>query len=71
MVKKKASVFISGEGTNLKSLIRNSRDYKFPVNISLIITDNKNAKGIRYAIKYSIPYFIFKNSLISEKKNFK
>ncbi len=67
MVKKNASVFISGEGSNLRSLIKNSRDYTFPIKIKLIVTDNKNAKGIKYAKKYSIPYLIFKNSLISEK----
>ena len=37
MVKKNACVFISGHGTNLKSLIENSRYQNFPVNISLVI----------------------------------
>ena len=55
MVKKNASVFISGEGSNLRSLIKNSRDYTFPVKIKLIVTDNKNAKGNKYAKKYLLP----------------
>ena len=46
MVKKRACVFISGAGTNLKSIINYSRDYNFPININLIISNNKNAKGI-------------------------
>ena len=58
MVKKKACVFISGSGTNLKSMIKSSRDYNFPINIELVISNNKNAKGIIYAKKYSIPYKI-------------
>ena len=55
MVKIKACVFISGSGTNLRSIIKNTRDYNFPINIKLIISDKKNAKGIGYAKKYSIP----------------
>ena len=35
MVKKNACVFISGKGSNLKNLIKKSRDYNFPINISL------------------------------------
>ena len=61
MVKIKACVFISGSGTNLRSIIKNTRDYNFPINIKLIISDKKNAKGIIYAKKYSIPYKIISN----------
>jgi len=56
MVKKKACVFISGSGTNLRSIIKNSRDYNFPINVSLVVSDNKCARGIFYARKFSIPY---------------
>ena len=41
-----------GEGSNLRSLVKNSRDYTFPIKIKLIVTDNKNAKGIKYAKKF-------------------
>ena len=52
MVKKKAGVFISGSGTNLRSIIKSSRDYNFPININLIISNKKDAKGItRYTRK--------------------
>ena len=62
MVKRKACVFISGTGTNLLSIIKNSRDYNFPANINLIITNNKNAGGINFAKKFSIPYKIIEKS---------
>ena len=62
MVKKKACVFISGSGTNLKSIIKSTRDYNFPINIKLVISDKKNAIGINYAKKYSIPYKIISNT---------
>ena len=58
MVKRKACIFISGSGTNLRSIIKNSRDYNFPVNINLVISNKKNVKGIYFAKKFSIPYII-------------
>ena len=68
MVNKIATcVFISGNGTNLHSIIRNSRDYNFPVSVKLVISNNKNAKGLKYAKKYNIPYKCF-NSI--NKNNF-
>ena len=66
MVKKKVCVFISGYGSNLKSLIQKSREYNFPIKISLVITNNKNALGIFYAKKYSIPYLIIN----TDKRNY-
>ena len=51
MVKKNACVFISGFGSNLKSLIQKSRDPGFPVKIRLIVSNNANAKGIFHAKK--------------------
>jgi len=60
MVRKvKSCVFISGKGTNLRSLIKSSRDYNFPIKIELIISNNKNANGLLVGKKYSIPYKYF------------
>ena len=68
MVKKiKSCVFISGNGSNLNSLIKNSRDYNFPIKIELIITNNKEAKGLNLAKKYNIPFKVFS---YDNKKNF-
>jgi len=55
----KACVFISGNGSNLKSIIKSSRDYNFPIKIELIISNNIEAKGLFLAKKYSIPYKFF------------
>ena len=52
----KACVFISGNGSNLKSIIKNSRDCNFPIKIELIISNNIKANGLKIAKKYSIPY---------------
>ena len=57
MVKKKACVFISGAGTNLKSLIKSSRDYNFPINISCVVSSSKKADGLNFAKRYKIPFY--------------
>ena len=58
MVKKNTCVFISGYGSNLRHLIQSSRVNSFPIKISLVISNNKNAKGLLYAKMNSIPYLI-------------
>ena len=62
MVKVNTCVFISGNGSNLKKLILNSNKYNFPIKIRLVISNNKNAKGLKFAKKWSIPYFIINNN---------
>ena len=78
MVKKNTCVFISGYGSNLKSLIHNSRNNNFPINISFVISDNLNAKGIFHAKKNSIPHLIvntqnknFENIILKKIKKYK
>ena len=51
MVKKRASIFISGKGSNLKNLIIKSREYNFPISINLVVCNNPNSEGILYAKK--------------------
>ncbi len=63
MVKKKTCVFISGNGSNLKNLIYNSRNNNFPASIDLVICNNKKAKGITYAKKNSIPFLILNTKM--------
>ena len=65
----KTAVFISGTGSNLKSLIRFSKLKKSPIIIEMIISNNAKSKGLQYAKIYKIKkkVFNFKNTL-SEKK---
>ena len=67
--KLKTAVFISGTGSNLKSLIKFSKLKKSPVIIKMIISNNFKAKGLQYANIYKIKkkVFDFKNSLIEKK----
>ena len=63
MVKKiKTCIFISGKGTKLASILKSSRDYNFPIQIALIISNHINAKGLGFAKKYSIPYKFFSSN---------
>ena len=64
------SVLISGRGTNLKSLINFSKTKNSRINICLVISDNKNAKGLNFAIKNNIKYLIinYKNKKKAESK---
>ena len=55
----KSCVFISGAGSNLKSIIKSSRDYNFPIKIELIISNNEKAKGLIHAKKHGIPFKFF------------
>ena len=45
--KVKTAVFISGTGSNLKSLIKFSKKKKSPISIDLIISNNPKAKGLK------------------------
>ena len=66
----KTAVFISGTGSNLKSLIKFSKLKKSPISINLIISNNKLAQGLRYGNIFQIKKKIinFKNKEIAEKK---
>ena len=64
------AVFISGRGTNLKSLIKFSKKKNSPINIKLIISNTNKAKGLKYSKVYKIQKKVidFKNKNIVEKK---
>tara|TARA_B100000989_G_scaffold293722_1_gene271561 strand:- start:257 stop:838 length:582 start_codon:yes stop_codon:yes gene_type:complete len=66
----KCAVFISGTGSNLKSLIKFSKKKKSPISIELIISDNIKAKGLKFGKTFKIlsKVFIYKNKTIAEKK---
>ena len=52
--KKNIAVFISGRGSNLKSLIKNSKKKNSIFRILLVISDNPKADGLNYATKSKI-----------------
>lgn len=64
------AVFISGKGTNLFHIIKNSKKKKFPIQVSLVISNKFNAPGLKFAKKNNIPTKVFNIKNISnfEKK---
>ena len=68
--KLKCAVFISGTGSNLKSLIQFSKKKNSPISIELIISDNPKAKGLKFGKNFKIlnKVFNYKNKIIAEKK---
>ena len=67
------AVFISGRGSNLKSLIKYSKSKYSLIKIKLVVSNTINAKGLNYAKKSKIKYYIsnYKNIAVSEKQIFK
>ena len=66
----KTAVFISGKGSNLKSLIRFSRSNKSPISIKLIISNNSKAQGLSYGKIFKIKKRVinFKKTKIFDDK---
>lgn len=66
--KVKTAVFISGNGSNLKSLIRFSILKNSPIDVSIVISNNPKARGLKISKKYKIKnkIFNFQNQIIDE-----
>ena len=66
----KCAVFISGKGSNLKSLIQFSKKKNSPISIELIISDNTKEKGLKFGKIFKIPnnVFNYEDKIIAEKK---
>ena len=65
----KTAIFISGTGSNLRSLIKFSKLKKSPIIIKMIVSNNPQAKGLRYSKIYKIKKKVFDfENFLSEKK---
>jgi len=66
----RTAVFISGTGSNLKSLIKFSKTNKSPISIEFVVSSNSKARGLNYAKINNIKKKVlnFKNKNLSEKK---
>ena len=68
--KKNTAVFISGNGSNLNSLIKFSHTKKSPIKIKFVVSNNETAKGLKYPKKFNIDFkvYSFLNKSKSEDK---
>ena len=62
----RTAIFISGTGSNFKSLFKFSKLKESPIDIQLVISNNAKAKGLIFAKKNKIKKKIFK--FINKKK---
>jgi formyltetrahydrofolate-dependent phosphoribosylglycinamide formyltransferase len=64
------AVFISGNGSNLRSLINSSLSKKTPIRIKFIISNDSKAKGLSFAKKFKIKkkVYNFKKKNVAENK---
>lgn len=65
--RKKLAVLISGRGSNMEAILKASRYQDYPAKISIVIADNKDAKGLETAIKSGIEARIFERSNYQDK----
>ena len=56
------SIFISGRGSNLLSLIKYSKIKKSKIKINLVVSNNKFSKGLEFAKKNKIKYHVINYS---------
>ena len=66
----KTAVFISGTGSNLKSLIKFSKIKNSPISIDLIVSNTSKAEGLKFSNQFNIKKYVssFKNYKIAETK---
>ena len=66
----KTAIFISGTGSNLKSLIKFSKLKKSPISVDMIISNNPKSKGLNFGKIFKIKkkIFNFRKKISSEKK---
>ena len=66
----KTAIFISGTGSNLKNLIKFSLKKVSPIEVNLIVSNNVEAKGLKFAKLYKIKKKVYNydKKEISEKR---
>jgi len=66
----KLGVLISGNGSNLQSIIDHIEKGSLKATIKIIISNNPDAFGITRAKKHGIPFVVLKNSDFKSKEEF-
>ena len=72
-IKKRTAIFISGNGSNMKNLVKFSKIKNTPIKVDFVISSNKKSKAIKYLKKNKIYFkiFDFKKKDKDERKIFK
>ena len=70
MTKHPIGVFISGRGSNLKSIINASKDLNFPGEITVVFSNNPGAKGMELAYENNIDSISLDPNDFKDEKDF-
>jgi phosphoribosylglycinamide formyltransferase-1 len=70
MKKLSLGVLVSGNGTNLQSIIDHSRDGKIDAKVEVVISDRKDAFALRRAERAGIPAFLVERKAFSSREEF-
>ena len=73
MIKHPIGIFISGRGSNLKSIVDACKEQEYPAEIKVVFSNNKNAPGLSFAKEnnlevITLDYHNFKNTEEYEEK---
>ena len=66
----KLAVFISGRGSNLQALIDHCQDKDFPAEISVVLSNRPDAKGLELAEEAGVPTEVVDHSNYKSKEDF-
>jgi len=70
MKKLSLGVLVSGNGTNLQSIIDHSRDGKIDAKVEVVISDRKDAFALRRAERAGIPAFLVERKAFNSREEF-
>lgn len=70
MKKIKVAVLISGRGSNLRALVKACKNDDFPAEISLVISNKKDAAGLEFAKENNIKTAFINHKLFNNRADF-
>jgi len=68
--KLKLAIFISGRGSNMRSIMKACEDENFPAQIELVLSNRPDAKGFDFAKNNNIPTEIVDHKQYDTRENF-
>lgn len=70
MIKKKVVVLISGRGSNLQAIVKDSINENCPYQVIAVISNNPHAEGLQFAQHYHIQTSVLNHKEFSNRETF-
>ena len=68
--KLRTAIFISGRGSNMKAIVEAARSPDFPASIDLIVSNNPDAEGLKFAKLNNIPTYVVPHGNYETREDF-